>query len=56
MQKLEQEVKRLEGKLSNEKFVANAPDEVVNKEKAKLAEAQSALTSLQAQAEKIANM
>ncbi|MDH5353023.1 MAG: valine--tRNA ligase [Gammaproteobacteria bacterium] len=56
MQKLEQEVKRLEGKLNNAKFIANAPDDVVSKEKEKLADAQSALASLQAQADRIAAM
>ncbi len=54
IQKLEQEFKRLEGKLNNEKFVANAPDAIVTREKEKLAEAQSALLSLQTQADKIA--
>jgi valyl-tRNA synthetase len=53
MQKHEQEIQRLEGKLNNEKFVANAPTEVVNREKGKLADAQSALASLQAQAVRI---
>ena len=56
MQKFEGEIQRLEGKLSNENFTARAPDEVVNKEKEKLAEAQSALASLQAQKQKIENM
>ena len=53
IQKLEQEVSRIEAKLSNENFVSRAPDEVVNKEKDKLAEARSALASLQAQADRI---
>lgn len=53
IQKLEQEGQRISGKLSNEKFVAKAPDAVVNKEKEKLAEAKSALASLQTQADKI---
>ena len=56
MQKLEQEIKRLQGKLNNDKFVANAPEDVVNREKEKLADAQSALASLQAQADRIAAM
>ncbi len=56
MQKHEQEIKRLEAKLGNDKFVANAPPEVVNKEKGKLADARSALTSLQTQAARIAAM
>jgi len=49
IQKLEQETARLHGKLGNENFVARAPQEVVDKEKEKLAEAESALASLQAQ-------
>jgi valyl-tRNA synthetase len=36
-QKLEGEIKRAEGKLANEKFVAKAPPEVVEAERAKLA-------------------
>jgi len=56
MQKEQDMIKRLEGKLNNAKFVANAPEAVVNKEKQKLEESQSALESLQAQATKIENM
>ena len=52
--KLEQEVARVSAKLANENFTARAPQQVVDKEKEKLDEAQSALTSLQNQAEKIA--
>jgi len=51
--KLEGEVKRLSGKLGNARFVDNAPQAVVDKEREKLAEAESALQNLQAQAEKI---
>ncbi len=47
------EVKRLSGKLGNEKFVSNAPTDVVEKEKAKLAEAESALQKLQEQLDKL---
>ncbi|NNE63454.1 MAG: valine--tRNA ligase, partial [Gammaproteobacteria bacterium] len=53
MQKHEQDIQRLEGKLNNEKFVANAPFDVVNREKEKLVDAQSALASLQEQAVRI---
>ena len=56
IQKFEGEIQRLEGKLGNENFTARAPDEVVNKEKEKLAEAQSALASLEAQKKKIEDM
>jgi valyl-tRNA synthetase len=51
--RLNKEIKRLEGmligvnkKLSNEKFVNNAPDEVVEKEKAKKADWENSLTKL----------
>ena len=54
--KLSNEVKRLDGKLSNEKFVSKAPAEVVEKEKAKLVEAKSSLTSFKEQREKIAQL
>jgi len=51
--KLQLEIKRLNGKLGNEKFVANAPAEVVDKEKDKLQNAESSLGQLQEQLEKI---
>jgi valyl-tRNA synthetase len=53
IQKLEQEANRIESKLSNEGFVAKAPEAVINKEKEKLSEAKSALASFKAQADKI---
>jgi valyl-tRNA synthetase len=56
IQKLEQETARLGGKLGNENFVARAPQEVVNKEKEKLADAESALASLRAQLQRIESM
>ena len=46
--KLTKFVGSLNGKLSNEKFVANAPAEVVEAERAKLAEAQSQIASIEA--------
>jgi valyl-tRNA synthetase len=51
--RLQGEVQRTEGKLNNEKFVGKAPADVVNKEKAKLAEAKSSLESLLEQKAKI---
>ncbi len=54
--KLTKEVGRLGGKLSNEKFVSGAPLDVVEKERAKLAEAEAALASLKEQREKIARL
>ena len=49
LDKAEQELKRLQGKLSNEKFVANAPSEVVAKERVKAEEAQSRIAALKEQ-------
>jgi len=44
-----QEIKRLEGKLSNPKFVDKAPEAVVEAERIKLAAAMDALSKLQSQ-------
>jgi len=44
--KLEQDIARTQGKLNNEKFVSKAPAAVIDKEKAKLADAQSSLSKL----------
>ncbi|MFI8747154.1 valine--tRNA ligase [Pseudomonas sp. NPDC077186] len=52
--RLEGEVKRVGGKLANEGFVAKAPAEVLDKERAKLAEAEQALSKLVEQRGKIA--
>ncbi|MCY1347266.1 Valine--tRNA ligase [compost metagenome] len=54
--RLDGEVKRVGGKLANEGFVAKAPAEVIDKERAKLAEAEQALTKLIEQREKIASL
>ncbi|QEP42317.1 valine--tRNA ligase [Ectothiorhodospiraceae bacterium BW-2] len=51
--KLEQEVKRLRGKLGNANFTANAPEAVVANEQAKLADAEGSLRQLQQQSERI---
>ncbi|BCD84546.1 valine--tRNA ligase [Pseudomonas solani] len=56
IQRLDGEVKRVGGKLANEGFVAKAPAEVLDKERAKLAEAEQALAKLAEQREKIANL
>lgn len=53
MDKLQADADRIKGKLGNANFVDRAPEAVVNKEREKLAEAESALSSLQVQAEKI---
>ena len=54
IQRLQGEVQRVGGKLSNEGFVAKAPAEVLDKERAKLAEAEAALAKLVEQRGKIA--
>lgn len=54
--RLDGEVKRVGGKLSNEGFVAKAPAEVLEKERAKLAEAELALGKMVEQRGKIANL
>jgi len=54
--KLNGEVKRLNGKLSNANFVDRAPEAVVQKERDKFAEAESALSNLQEQAAKIKDL
>ena len=53
MDKLQKEAGRLEGKLSNDKFVANAPEAVVAKEREKLAEFKASLGQLTEQYGKI---
>ncbi|OOF65843.1 valine--tRNA ligase [Rodentibacter sp. Ppn85] len=47
--KLTNEVKRIEGKLSNEAFVAKAPEAVIAKEREKMAEYQAGFEKLQIQ-------
>lgn len=54
--RLQGEVQRVGGKLANENFVAKAPAEVLDKERAKLAEAEQALTKLLEQRERIRAM
>ena len=45
-QKLEGEVKRVKGKLSNEGFVKKAPEKVVNEEKEKMAKYEDMLAKV----------
>ena len=56
IQRLQGEVQRVGGNLANEGIVAKAPAEVLDKERAKLAEAEAALAKLVEQREKIANL
>lgn len=53
MEKIEKEVSRTRGKLGNEKFVSNAPEAVIEKERAKLEEGEKALAKLKEQFETI---
>ena len=54
IEKLNKEAEKTRSKLGNEKFVGKAPEAVINKEKAKLADAESALNKLKVQMEQIA--
>lgn len=56
MDKLQKEAGRLEGKLNNAKFVANAPEQVVAKEREKLSELQASLGQLTEQYSKIEDL
>jgi valyl-tRNA synthetase len=51
--RLQKEIERISGKLANEKFVAGAPAEVVDKEKAKRADAEAALAKLREQLQRM---
>ncbi|KIM12338.1 MAG: valyl-tRNA synthetase [Sulfurovum sp. FS08-3] len=48
-EKLEKEVNKLNGMLSNERFVANAPEQVINENKEALANAQNKLEKVEAE-------
>ncbi len=54
MEKVEKDVSRTRGKLGNEKFVSNAPEAVIEKERGKLDEGEKALAKLKEQYETIA--
>ncbi len=53
VEKLQKDLSRISGKLSNPKFVDKAPEEVVNKEKEKQAAQQQSLNQLQQQLDQI---
>ena len=55
LKKLGGEIKRLDGKLSNERFVANAPEDVVAEERGKLADYRSQEEKTRAAYERIKN-
>jgi len=54
LEKLQKDHERTQGKLSNEKFVSNAPAEVIAKEQAKLADFVMQIRKLQEQQSSIA--
>jgi valyl-tRNA synthetase len=56
LDKLEKDFTRTQGKLSNEKFVSNAPDVVIEKEKAKLADFTMQMGKLQEQRSSIESL
>ena len=56
IQRVSKEVPRLEGKLSDEGFLAKAPEAVVAKEKARLDDLRSNLAELEAQIERIRSL
>ena len=56
VEKLETESSRLKGKLSNQKFVSNAPAAVVDAEKKKLLDIEQALASLHSKVGKVSSL
>jgi valyl-tRNA synthetase len=54
--RIEGEIRKCEGKLGNQNFVANAPPEVVTQERERIARFGTELTALKAQAERLAAM
>ena len=56
LEKLEKEVKQVQGKLANGKFVDNAPAEVVQKERDRLQNIESSIAHVREQQEKLASL
>ena len=56
MEKLEKDLKRVQGKLGNSAFVDKAPAEVVEKEREKMQAQEQALQQLQEQEQRIRQM
>ena len=56
LDKIEKDFSRTQGKLGNEKFVANAPAEVIDKEKAKLADFEMQMAKLNEQKQTISEL
>jgi len=55
-EKLQKELMKVKGKLNNEKFVSNAPEEVVAKEKSRLEEMETTLNKLNQQQQTITEL
>ena len=55
-EKLQKELMKVKGKLNNEKFVSNAPEEVVAKEKSRLEEMETTLSKLNQQQQTITEL
>jgi valyl-tRNA synthetase len=56
IQKIKNDLPRVEGKLSNPTFIDKAPPEVIDKEKAKLTDLRSTLNNLEQQQAKIQSL
>ncbi len=56
LEKIEKELNQVTGKLNNQKFVGKAPEEVVNKVKARAEELKISQDNIQAQLERVKNM
>jgi valyl-tRNA synthetase len=56
IEKLDKDIAKMKGKLGNESFVSKAPEAVVEKEKARLAQAESTRAQLQEQKAKLAQL
>ena len=56
IEKTEKEMTRLKNKLQNDKFIANAPAHIIDKEKQKQLRAESALLELNEQRNKMENL
>ncbi|MCI5119404.1 MAG: hypothetical protein D3913_16000, partial [Candidatus Electrothrix sp. LOE1_4_5] len=54
--KIEQDLKRVNGRLSNEKFLNNAPANVVEKERGKLAELETRLAKNEESQERLGKL
>ena len=54
--RLDVDLRRSEGKLSNDKFVANAPDDVVTRERQRVEDARGAIAKIEQQMATMASL